>query len=65
MAGGPVQMLAAPAFPGAQPERERAVTDPDKLIAICGPCYDGAVSRARKAERDAARMVRNDQEALF
>lgn len=63
-AGG-IRLLAAPPYPGPHPDREPVVTDPAALRAWCPACYDQAISRARKVERDRAAIEGPGCEALF
>jgi len=62
---GTVRLIAAPAYPGARPDREPVITDPDRLVAWCIPCYDWAVARARVTERNARFVSDRDMDALF
>lgn len=59
------KLTAGPPNPGPDPARVMT-SEVSGLVAWCGPCWDAAVSVARKHAREAAREVRQeDTETLF
>ncbi|MGI5493942.1 hypothetical protein [Microtetraspora malaysiensis] len=59
-----VRLIAAPAYPGPDPLR-RPNESSGEMVAWCPPCYDQAIKRARKVERDRMRMEAADADTLF